>query len=476
MPFRRILIPLILVLAHVSTSTMAKSAAPFSMSSWFRDFKQSATPHQMYQFLHALPKGGDLHHHLSGSSFSEWWYELASDPSRNGGYTYYTRVYKAQCKKNELTVDSLLYVTISEATYRELSRCEQNDYVQLASLSSAQRDKFNDSIRLNPPFEGREAFFSTHWQRLNEMLANPVLLSKLLLRNMQAYQRENLQYLETQVNVRYAKKPDGSPYTADEALAVYTTMLESEQAKRTGVTVRFQYALVRFLPDAEAQLEWIYQFVDSHRDYYVGINLVGREDNENGQPLRFLKTLRALRARYPKIALAFHAGESETADTNVRNTLLLGADRIGHGLNTVFDTDTLLLMRHNRYLIEINLISNLLLEYVPNYATHPFPEYLRTGIPTALSTDDRGMFDSTLTDEYYVAVTQFNLSWEELVLLGDNSLRYSFLPEDIKQQHRDRYRTRLAKFTANISSEGIVADPNLTLHSFICHFEPVLCL
>jgi hypothetical protein len=45
----------------------------------------------------------------------------------------------------------------------------------------------------------------------------------------------------------------------------------------------------------------------------------------------------------------------------------------------------MLLMRHGPYLVEINLISNLLLEYINDYSEHPFPEYLRTGIPVALS-------------------------------------------------------------------------------------------
>jgi len=58
----------------------------------------------------------------------------------------------------------------------------------------------------------------------------------------------------------------------------------------------------------------------------------------------------------------------------------LGADRIGHGVNLLGDPQTLLLMRHNHYLIEINLISNLLLEYIDDFKEHPFPEYLRTGL------------------------------------------------------------------------------------------------
>ena len=48
--------------ANSSSST----STPFSMPLWFEGFKKTATPRQMYQFLHAMPKGGDLHHHLCG--------------------------------------------------------------------------------------------------------------------------------------------------------------------------------------------------------------------------------------------------------------------------------------------------------------------------------------------------------------------------------------------------------------------------
>ena len=114
--------------------------------------------------------------------------------------------------------------------------------------------------------------------------------------------------------------------------------------------------------------------------------------------------------------------------------MLLGADRIGHGFNLISDPQTLVQMRHGPYLIEINLISNLLLEYVSELSQHPFPEYLRLGVPVALATDDRGMWDSTMTDEYFVAVKSFNLNWDELRLLIKNSIQYSFLTSDSKSR------------------------------------------
>ncbi|MBT5053073.1 MAG: hypothetical protein HOM69_07595, partial [Gammaproteobacteria bacterium] len=47
-----------------------------TFSQWFEDFKASATDAELHDFLYSMPKGGDLHQHLSGSIFSEWWWQL----------------------------------------------------------------------------------------------------------------------------------------------------------------------------------------------------------------------------------------------------------------------------------------------------------------------------------------------------------------------------------------------------------------
>ncbi|MFB0906478.1 MAG: hypothetical protein QMA98_05855, partial [Pseudomonadales bacterium] len=137
------------------------------------------------------------------------------------------------------------------------------------------------------------------------------------------------------------------------------------------------------------ELAHAYQIVSDEPEW-IAVNMVGREDDDRGHPLRFLETIRGLRQQYPDVRLSIHAGEVDEPNHHVRDTLLLGADRIGHGLNLISDRQTLIQMRHGPYLVEINLISNLLLEYVPEFSAHPFPEYLRLGVPVALSTDDRG--------------------------------------------------------------------------------------
>ncbi|MDB6116107.1 MAG: Aminodeoxyfutalosine deaminase, partial [Lacunisphaera sp.] len=235
----------------------------------------------------------------------------------------------------------------------------------------------------------------------------------------------------------------------EEAVTFVKQRLAQPDVVASGVTVRVQDAVLRFLPRAEDSLAEAYAFVDAHRDLWVGINLVGIEQNDKGNPARFLATFRKLRARYPTLALSLHAGEMDGPDHHIRDTLLLGASRIGHGVNLIQDPDTLLLLQQTRrVLVEVNLISNRLLEYTPDLAKHPFPEYLRTGVPVCLNTDDRGMFDSNLTDEYYTGVTLFNLSWEEVVALGRNSLSYSFVQPDVKAKLLANYDAAVAAFAA----------------------------
>ncbi|MBU3022635.1 adenosine deaminase [Aestuariibacter sp. A3R04] len=449
------------------------------MDSWFRDFKRSATPTQLYAFLHAMPKGGDLHHHLTGSGYPQWWYALATDKDSNGGYEYYTRVSPSLCQG--LSPDTfgpdnpfMLFRTVQASTWRRLPDCEKTHYRSLSALSDEQKAAFLNSVRLDKQHEGRNEFFETHWQRLNELTRNPYIVGQLLVKNMQAYQTENVRYLETQVNVHGMMDATGSPLSAETALSILLEALNSPTAKATGVTVKFQYALLRFLPNAEEQLATIYAFVDGHRKDYVGINMVGREDNDKGHPLRFLPALRMLRHKYPAIPLAFHAGEVDEPNHHVRDTLLLGADRIGHGLNTITDPETLLLMRHGPYLIEINLISNLLLEYVEDFQSHPFGEYLRLGIPVALSTDDRGMWGATLTDEFYVAVRAFNLSWTELRTLTENSIEYSFLAKPQKYALKSSLSASLDEFEDKAPQSNFISV-SVPTDRFICRREPSLC-
>jgi adenosine deaminase CECR1 len=450
-----------------------RHAMASELNHWFEDFKANASDEALYRLLYAMPKGGDLHNHLSGSNYSQWWEALASDPSKNGGYQYYVKTTLKHCNGyglNQFGPSSslLLFVTIQASTYEALTSCEQAEYNPVQSLTHMQKEAWLNGIWLDKPHEGREEFFQTHWQRLNQLNNNPYIAAEMLFKNMQSFADEGLLYLETQANASNFLRSDGTAIPMQEVANIYRNRLAQQDAIDTGLTVRLQHVFLRFSPNAEQALTQSYQFVDKNRDLYVGINAAGREDNDKGYPLRFLSTLRKLRQTLPEVKLSFHAGEVDEPNYHVRDTLLLGVDRIGHGLNLITDPSTMLLMRHNQYLVEINLISNLKLNYVTSYDQHPFPEYLRTGIPVALSTDDRGMWDSNMTDEFFVAVKEFGLTWQEIIKLSENSIQYGFLSATEKASLLDKYKSNMNAFTTKYINKKEVDITLIKTGHFIC--------
>ncbi|HWA26252.1 MAG TPA: hypothetical protein VG734_11355 [Lacunisphaera sp.] len=418
------------------------AAAPFSAR--FEEIKRTAKPAELYTFLYALPKGGDLHNH-SGSERPEWIYAILTDPARNGGDTFYTRTRFAAAP--DAIAPAKRFHNIRQFGYDKLSPEVQQEYVRLDALPPAERAEWCDSLRLDRPGEGRTEFFDVLWARRGQIGSNLSVISESLVEHLKAAGAEHLAYLETQFDVDGAKDNAGRPIPVEEAVAFVKKRLAQPDVAATGVTVRFQESIVRFLPRSEQEIANSYAFVDAHRDLWVGLNLVGIEEKGPGHPARFLETFRQLRVRHPTLALSIHAGEMDGPDSHIRDTLLLGASRIGHGVNLIKDPDTLLLLQQTRrVLIEINLVSNRVLEYTPDLAKHPFPEYLRTGVPVCLNTDDPGMWDANLTDDYYTAVTTFNLSWDEIVQLGRNSLTYSFVQPEVKAKLLANYEKAVADF------------------------------
>ena len=422
----------------------------------FEHFKATATPAQLYALLYDLPKGGDLHHHLAGDGLPEDWYAIAIDPARDGGNTFYTRLSLAHYDAEE-NAPAILFKTIQQSTYDALPAAKRADYKAMAELSPDERAAWQSSVLLDRPGKGRDEFFESTWPRLGALLTDAHVLAELTAVNMRRFGAEGVRYLEIQALPFREVDHAGQPMDAERVEQIFEERLTRPDALATGVTVRFQYCVIRFLPDAEADVARAYAFLDKHRDWWVGINMAGREDRQIGHPSRFLPTYRQERRTYSGINISIHAGETDEPDHHVRETLLLGATRIGHGVNLIDDPETMLLMRQQQYMVEINLISNRLLEYVPDLRKHPFPEYLRFGIPVCLNTDDRGMFGSDLTDEYYTAVPLYHLTWPEIVALGRNSLAYGFMQPEKKRALLADYDRRVAAFEARYNRDDWAA-------------------
>ncbi|MFP4281341.1 MAG: adenosine deaminase family protein [Opitutales bacterium] len=427
-----------------------------SIAAVYEAIKREGTPADLYRFLYALPKGGDIHHHMGGSMLPQMWWDIATDPSRNGGQTFYTRNKIGDCAqplplRGWSGPHTIRWLTIHEALYESLDPCFQEDFKPLAALTAEEQAQWKSAVVLDTVNEGRNEFFEYHWPRLGSLLSDITIVGELMVENMRRYGAEGVRYLEIMTGPWGQRGPDGRTLTPEETDAYFRQRLAQPDALATGVLVRFQTVVLRFADDAVERVPEHFAWLDQHRELWRGVNMAGREDDNRGYPARFTEAFDEALRRTPGIGIAIHAGEAEKPDSYIFDTLRLGANRIGHGCNLIMDTSTMQLMRSGQFLVEINLISNHLLKYVRDPKQHPFPIYLRQGIPCCLNTDDRGMWSSNMTDEYYLAVTHFNLSWDELVKLGRHSLEFAFLTEDERSDRLASFETALENFAESFS-------------------------
>src|SRR5258708_21737256 len=98
----------------------------------FEEIKAKATKDELYRFLWALPKGGDLHNHHEYSVPMEDWLQLATDPQFLKGNAYYTRTRVSDCGLDD--TDRLQYLTLRRSSYQKLPPCVKDDFQPLLGL------------------------------------------------------------------------------------------------------------------------------------------------------------------------------------------------------------------------------------------------------------------------------------------------------------------------------------------------------
>jgi adenosine deaminase len=172
----------------------------------------------------------------------------------------------------------------------------------------------------------------------------------------------------------------------------------------------------------------------------VGINFVQPEDSYFSMTDYALqmRMVGFLHEQYPHVHISLHAGElapglvpPEGLCCHVRLAVEQArAERIGHGADIMYETQPYILMKEmaaTHVMVEINLTSNDLILGMSG-REHPFLEYRRAGVPVALSTDDEGVSRIDLTHEFVRAVTTYGLHYLDLKQMVRTSFEHSFLP------------------------------------------------
>ena len=440
------------------------------------DLASSLGEPRLYAFLRNMPKGADLHMHLSGAIYAE---TFIAEAARQG--LCVTAIAPAKPATPQFQ-DALKF---SAPLSNKPGSCAAGS-VPAASVATNQPlyDALIDafSMRTFVPksgIDGHDQFFSPfarfsglkddggEW--LNEVATRAANQNEQYLEIMQTpsfghaaglaakigwpagaeqqISREQLASLRDQFLA--AGLRDEVPVDIAEFAKAKSDRNNIEHCPATpdltqhnacAVTIHWLYQVLRGYAPAQVFAQTLLGFeVASQDPDVVGINFVMPEDGYLSMRDYHLQMLMLdyLHSVYPQVHISLHAGElapgmvpPEGLTFHIREAIELGhAERIGHGVDVGDELDATGLLREmakKQIMVEINLTSNDVILGIKG-DQHPLHAYMAAHVPTALSTDDEGVSRIDLTHEYVRAVEEQGLDYADLKRSARTSLEHSFL-------------------------------------------------
>lgn len=404
-------------------------------------------PAALVDFFRRLPKGGDLHNHLSGAVTTEYLIELAAEDG--------------------LCVDTKTLTAVAPpcgAGTRPAADARTDRAFRTALVRAWSMQDFP------PDGNGHDHFFDTFgkfgevtWRHRGKLLADVADTAV----------RENQFYLETMVTPASdgAKKLAAEIGWDDDLAALHRRLVAGGRLDRLVAEARTEaddgdaeFRSAERCGTADARpacgltVRWISQAsrgsapervftqlalgmrLAEADPRFVAVNLVQPEDGEVALRDYRLQMRMAgyLRTQYPKAHVTLHAGElwpglvkPEDLAFHIGEAVdVARAERVGHGVDLVHEDDwrrTARTMAARGVAVEVPFSSNAQILGVRG-ADHPFTVYRRYGVPVVLATDDPGVSRIDISHEYRYASETYGLRYPELKDLARASLEYGFLP------------------------------------------------
>jgi adenosine deaminase len=460
-------------------------------------------------FLAKMPKGADLHMHLSGAIYAETFLKdgtadnLCASPAtlsfvKNAGVTKSTNVgpicptgtvpvstvFKDQ-KLYDALVDSFSMRSFvpSEgisghdqffATFDRFGGIDKSHIGEwldeVATRAAAQNEQYLE-IMVTPTFsDAARLGYSLGWR------ATPLGAAVDPRGDATGTSRVDLDVLRSQLLAGGLRKDvELDVKEINDELAARARIEKCGQPAETAacsVKIRFLYQVLRAFPPQQVFAQTLLGFeVASADPDVVGLNFVQPEDaymsmSEYNRQMHMLDYLHSV---YPAVHISLHAGElapglvpPDGLTFHIREAIDLGhAERIGHGVDVMHETDSPALLREmadRHVMVEINLTSNDgILGIVP--PNHPLPLYREAHVPVALSTDDEGVSRINLTHEYVRAAMEYGLGYLDLKAMARTSIEHSFLPGESLWEKPDVFSRPKAACTGQTpGAESPTAD------------------
>lgn len=271
----------------------------------------------------------------------------------------------------------------------------------------------------------------------------PATLKRLAYEVVEDNAKENVQYTEVRINPY--KRPD--KVSVGEVL---DSVLDGmAQASKDYGTKAVLIASINRSYDVDKAMEVAQAAVARKDKGIVGLDLAG--DEVHNPPEKFTRVFDYARANGLNVTV--HAGEAMGPES-IRGAIhSLGATRIGHGVRAQEDPATVQLLKDKDITLEMCPTSNVLLNVVDQMAHYPAAKYFHDGVKVTLNTDDRHIFDVTLSGEYTRLAENTGLTLGELEQISLQGVDSAFLPAGEKAELRDKFIASMKAYNASLPTQ-----------------------
>ncbi len=135
------------------------------------------------------------------------------------------------------------------------------------------------------------------------------------------------------------------------------------------------------------------------------------------------------------IPFTIHAGEAD-GKNSILEAIKFGTKRIGHGVRSIEDKETLKQIKENKITLEVCPTSNIQTNIYKDYKNHPIKKLFDENVLVTISVDNMTVSNVTLTQEYEKLVETFNFSVEDLKKINLNAINAAFLTDKEKQHYK----------------------------------------
>lgn len=178
----------------------------------------------------------------------------------------------------------------------------------------------------------------------------------------------------------------------------------------------------------EDNAQWV-EFALQPKNEFIGLDLADNEVDFDPEP--FIPFFR--KAKSAGLGITVHAGEPLVPgiSKNIRTAIEhMGADRIGHGLQSIHDPEVIDLLIQTGIPLELCPTSNWLTGACRDFKSHPFRNLFECGVKTTVNTDDPGIMCTTLLREYEQLQMHQGVTLEMFKMCNNWARQSSFIPKE----------------------------------------------